>query len=62
MKRDVAQPGSALPWGGRGRKFKSCRSDHLRPKDRNVFRFYFFKIYSRTRLHLEHKRDFLRRA
>ena len=25
--RDVAQPGSALPWGGRGRKFKSCRSE-----------------------------------
>ena len=26
--RDVAQLGRALPWGGRGRKFKSCRSDH----------------------------------
>ena len=25
--RDVAQSGSALPWGGRGRKFKSCRSE-----------------------------------
>ena len=24
----VAQFGSALPWGGRGRKFKSCHSDH----------------------------------
>ena len=21
--------GSALPWGGRGRKFKSCHSDHI---------------------------------
>ena len=25
--RDVAQLGSALPWGGRGRQFKSDRSD-----------------------------------
>ena len=25
--RDVAQLGSALPWGGRGREFKSHRSD-----------------------------------
>ena len=25
---DVAQLGSALPWGGRGREFKSRRSDH----------------------------------
>lgn len=26
-QRDVAQPGSALDWGSRGRKFKSCRPD-----------------------------------
>ena len=25
--RGVAQPGSALAWGARGRKFKSCRPD-----------------------------------
>ena len=25
--RGVAQPGSVLVWGTRGRKFKSCRSD-----------------------------------
>ena len=25
----VAQIGSALPWGGRGRKFESCHSDHI---------------------------------
>ncbi len=25
--RDVAQPGSALAWGARGRKFESCRPD-----------------------------------
>ena len=27
--RDVAQPGSALHWGCRGRRFKSCRPDYL---------------------------------
>jgi hypothetical protein len=27
--RDVAQLGSALPWGGRGREFKSHRSDQF---------------------------------
>ena len=27
--RDVAQLGSALPWGGRGREFKSHRSDQM---------------------------------
>jgi hypothetical protein len=26
--RDVAQPGSALAWGARGREFKSRRPDH----------------------------------
>ena len=26
--RDVAQLGSALPWGGRGHGFESHRSDH----------------------------------
>ena len=25
--RVVAQPGSAFPWGGKGRKFKSCPPD-----------------------------------
>ena len=28
--RDVAQLGSALPWGGRGREFKSHRSDQYK--------------------------------
>src|ERR1700691_6187497 len=27
--RGVAQPGSALAWGARGRKFESCRPDQL---------------------------------
>ena len=30
--RDVAQLGSALPWGGRGQGFKSPRSDQNCPK------------------------------
>src|SRR5690349_7709375 len=28
-RRDVAQPGSALAWGARGRRFKSGRPDQL---------------------------------
>ena len=27
--RGVAQPGSALAWGARGRRFKSFRPDHI---------------------------------
>ena len=37
--RDVAQLGSALPWGGRGRRFKSCRSDHLLKRPKLIFSF-----------------------
>ena len=29
LRRGVAQFGRALPWGGRGRMFESCRSDHF---------------------------------
>ncbi len=32
MIRGVAQPGRALPSGGRGRKFKSCHPDHFLPR------------------------------
>ena len=32
-RRSVAQLGSALDWGSRGRRFKSCRSDHLITKE-----------------------------
>jgi len=28
--RGVAQPGSVLAWGARGREFESHRSDHLK--------------------------------
>ena len=31
MDRAVAQFGSALAWGARGRKFESCRPDHALP-------------------------------
>ena len=30
--RGVAQPGSALAWGARGRKFESCHPDHASQK------------------------------
>ena len=39
--RDVAQLGSALPWGGRGRQFKSDRSDQL--INTPYLRSFFFK-------------------
>ncbi len=29
LVREVAQPGSALGWGSRGRKFESCLPDRL---------------------------------
>ena len=32
----VAQIGSALPWGGRGRRFKSCHSDQSKPRVERV--------------------------
>lgn len=32
QNRDVAQPGSALVWGARGRKFKSCHPDKYRSR------------------------------
>ena len=38
--RDVAQLGSALPWGGRGRQFKSDRSDQYKINE-ILSRFYY---------------------
>ena len=38
--RDVAQPGSALAWGARGRKFESCRPDFK--KDINLIDVFFY--------------------
>ena len=37
--RDVAQPGSALAWGARGREFKSRRPDQSCPTAEEVLRF-----------------------
>ena len=42
--RDVAQLGSALPWGGRGRQFKPDRSDQLTKNARFFLAFYIFNI------------------
>ncbi len=33
----MAQIGSALPWGGRGRRFKSCHSDQNKHDNRAVY-------------------------
>ena len=38
----VAQIGSALPWGGRGRKFKSCHSDQLKLRKHLLSEFFRF--------------------
>ena len=40
----VAQIGSALPWGGRGRRFKSCHSDQLNRLIIKIERFSFIFI------------------
>ena len=34
--REVAQPGSALVWGARGRKFESCLPDFVFTKPATV--------------------------
>ena len=48
--RDVAQLGSALDWGSRGRRFKSCRPDQYRRRSEAVF-------HSRGRRLLTHLPD-----
>ncbi len=40
--RGVAQFGSALPWGGRGREFESRRSDHFLETERRKACFVAF--------------------
>ena len=35
-RRGVAQPGSALAWGARGRVFESLRPDHILKKDQAI--------------------------
>ena len=41
--------GSALPWGGRGRKFKSCHSDQKSVRMHNSCGFFLFVI-----VHIQH--------
>ena len=36
--------GSALPWGGRGRKFKSCHSDQKGDSSESPFFFVFLRL------------------
>ena len=41
--------GSALPWGGRGRKFKSCHSDQKSVRMHNSYGFFLFVF-----VHIQH--------
>jgi hypothetical protein len=41
MVRTVAQLGSAFPWGGRGRRFESCRSDHIKKASQEIWEAFF---------------------
>ena len=47
LKSGCGAVGSALPWGGRGRKFKSCHSDQIKPKT-NRFRLYFLHFWTKS--------------
>jgi hypothetical protein len=46
--RGVAQFGSALPWGGRGREFESRRSDHLIERNATKVSFVAFFHMQKT--------------
>jgi hypothetical protein len=43
--RGVAQLGSASDLGSEGRRFKSCRPDHLERSNRATARFFIFDHY-----------------
>ena len=49
LQRDVAQLGSALPWGGRGREFKSHRSDQLTKNALDLPRLFVFFLLRREK-------------
>ena len=38
--------GSALPWGGRGRKFKSCHSDQKSVRMHNSYGFFLLFLFT----------------
>jgi hypothetical protein len=42
--RDVAQPGSALAWGARGRKFESCRPDEQEARSESCGFCFFVRL------------------
>ena len=42
VSRGVAQFGSALPWGGRGREFESRRSDQIKLVNTRVYGLAYF--------------------
>ncbi len=51
--RGVAQPGSVLAWGARGREFKSHRPDQFI----FIFTLKIFQKFSRLKLTQRHKID-----
>jgi hypothetical protein len=53
--RDVAQPGSALAWGARGRKFESCHPDPSKQRASEISE----ALYFLTGLHMVYINDFL---
>jgi hypothetical protein len=55
--RDVAQPGSALAWGARGRKFESCRPDLARQI--GFFSVCLVFIFSESLVQRIHQRHYL---
>ncbi len=48
--RGVAQPGSALAWGARGRKFESSRPDQNTSLDQVFFLIFLFTIKSKNEI------------
>ena len=42
--RDVAQPGSALAWGARGRKFESCHPDQSKQRASEISEAFCFLV------------------
>lgn len=42
--REVAQPGSALGWGSRGRKFESCLPDKKAQQNAELFYFQILNL------------------
>ncbi len=56
FNRRMAQPGSALPWGGRGRGFKSRYADSMFSPHSSILSF-SFQAASNCRERLEYEAD-----